>query len=195
MLISCVVMSILSGGLVTLWGYYTPFMIIGTVLTAIGFGLITTFQPDTSSAVWIGYQILAGGGIGFGMQQPLIAVQTVLDIADVPTGTAIVIFMQTLGGALFVSVGQNIFTNKLVENIAEYVGPAFGDPKTVLFLGATSVQTTVPPELLPGVTRAYNDALMQTFYVFAALAAASIFGALWTEWRSVKGKKVEMVPA
>ena len=46
-----------------------------------------------------------------------------------------------------------------------------------------------------GVTRAYNDALMQTFYVFTALASLSIFGALWTEWKSVKGKKIEMVPA
>ena len=62
-------------------------------------------------------------------------------------------------------------------------------------LGATSVQTTVPKEMLEGVTRAYNDALMQTFYVFTALASLSIFGALWTEWKSVKGKKIEMVPA
>ena len=114
-------------------------MIVGSILTAIGFGLITTFEPDTSSAMWIGYQILAGGGVGFGFQQPLIAVQTVLEIDDVPTGSAIVVFMQTLGGALFVSVAQNIFTNKLVENVAKYVGPAFGDPKNVLMLGATSV--------------------------------------------------------
>ncbi|KAM7218871.1 putative efflux pump antibiotic resistance protein [Rhypophila decipiens] len=195
MLISCVVVSVFAGGFVTLWGYYTPFMILGSIMAAVGLGLISTFQPDTDSAVWIGYQILAGAGIGFGFQQPLIAVQTVLDMEDVPTGTAVVVFLQTLGGALFVSVGQNIFTNKLVELIAEYVGPAFGDPKTVLFLGATSVQTTVPKELLPAVTQAYNDALVHTFYVFTALCAVSILGAAWTEWKSVKGKKIEMVAA
>lgn len=194
MLISCVVISVIAGATVTFWGYYTPFMLIGSVCIAVGFGLITTFQPDTPSPVWIGYQILAGAGVGFGFQQPLIAVQTVLEMEDVPTGTAVVVFLQTLGGALFVSVGQNIFTNKLVEYISTYV-PEFGDPKQVLYLGATSVQTTVPPALLPGVTQAYNDALMQTFYVFTALGAASIFGAVWTEWKSVKGKKIEMVPA
>lgn len=179
----------------TFWGYYTPFMLLGSIFAAVGLGLTTTFNPDTPSPVWIGYQILAGAGVGFGFQQPLIAVQTVLDIEDVPTGTAVVVFLQTLGGALFVSVGQNIFTNKLVEKIAEYVGPAFGDPKSVLMLGATSVQTIVPKELLPAVTQAYNDALTQTFVVFAAMASASILGAAWTEWRSVKGKKIEMVPA
>ncbi|KAL1843457.1 hypothetical protein VTJ49DRAFT_1567 [Mycothermus thermophilus] len=54
MLISMVVVSFLAGGLVTLWGYYTPFMIAGSAIAAVGYGLTTTFQPDTGSAAWIG---------------------------------------------------------------------------------------------------------------------------------------------
>lgn len=40
--------------------------------------------------MWIGYQAIIGIGIGLGMQQPLIAVQAVLDISQVPIGTSIV---------------------------------------------------------------------------------------------------------
>lgn len=194
MLISCVLFSIFAGAAVSIWGYYTPFMLASVVFVSIGYGLITTFQPDTSSSAWIGYQIIAGIGIGLGMQQPLMAVQTVLSIEDVPTGTAVIIFMQTLGGALFVSVAQNVFTNKLVENIAKYV-PEIPDPLFILGVGATGVQHVVDPKLLPGVTQAYNDALTQTFIVFTALSVASIIGAAFTEWKSVKGKQVEMAIA
>ena len=193
MLISVVIFSVIAGGVVTVVGYYAPFMIAGTVLASVGFGLLTTFEPDTASAQWIGYQIIVGAGLGLGFQQPFIAVQTVLEMRDVPTGTSVITFMQTLGGALFVSVSQNVFTNKLVQYVGEYV-PGL-DPKVVLATGATAIQQTIASDQLDGVTRAYSDALTTTFIVFVAMGTLSIIGALAVEWRSVKGKKVEMVAA
>lgn len=193
MLISVVLFSLVAGVVVSVVGYYTPFMLVSTVLMSVGYGLISTFQPDTGAGVWIGYQILAGAGVGFGMQQPLMAVQAVLSDKDLPTGTAVVVFTQTLGGSLFVSVSQNVFSNKLVEYVGDYA-PGL-DPATVLSAGATSIQKIIPSEFLDGVTLAYNDALMQTFLVSAALAAVSIVGSGFMEWRSVKGKKVDMAVA
>lgn len=35
---------------------------------AIGCGLISTFTIETSTGVWIGYQIIAGAGRGCGLQ-------------------------------------------------------------------------------------------------------------------------------
>ena len=157
---------------------------------SIGVGLMYTFTPASDHSRWIGYQALAGVGIGLGMQQPLIAVQTVLDISLVPIGTSVIIFVQTLGGALFVSVGQNIFTNKLSQGLKLYA-PGI-DPKIVLSTGATSIQQTIDKADLPGVTLAYNDALTQTFLVAAIMASLSIVGSLTIEWKSVKGKKIEM---
>ncbi|KAK3319952.1 major facilitator superfamily domain-containing protein [Cercophora scortea] len=188
LLISTVLMSIAAGITVTKFGYYAPFMITCSCLTAIGFGLLTTFKPDTGSPTWIGYQILAGAGIGFGQQQSLMAVQTVLDLVDVPTGTSIVVLFQTLGGSLAVSIAQNIFSNRLIINIADYV-PDFEDPSSVLKMGATEVQTLVPAKFLPGITLAYNDALTRVFVVFVCFSALSIVGALSIEWKSVKDKK------
>jgi hypothetical protein len=191
MLIAVVLFSVGAGAAVTIWGYYAPFMIVSSVLAAVGYGLTVTFTPDSGSAAWIGYQVIIGAGLGMGFQQPLMAVQTVLDIEDVPTGTSLIIFLQTLGGALFVAVSQNIFTNKLVEFVGEYV-PEIPDPTFILAVGATSVENVVEPAFLAGVKLAFNDSLTQTFIVFTALSAISILGALAVEWKSVKGKPMEI---
>lgn len=113
-----------------------------------------------------------------------------LDISDVPTGTAIVIFAQTLGGALFVSIGQNVFANKLVKGLDEFA-PSI-DPLIILKTGATAIQSTVDKADLAGVTLAYNNGLTLSFLVAAVMAATTIIGSGAIEWKSVKGKKIEM---
>lgn len=192
-ILGLVIVSMLAGGLVTYSGYYTPFMLLSSVLTAVGAGLLATFETDTGSSKWIGYQFIFGAGVGFGMQQTLIAVQTVLPADDVPIGTATMMFSQTLGGALFISVGQNVFTNQLIKNL-HTVAPDL-DTSFVLTVGATELKKEIEERFLAGVLTAYNLALTQTFYVSVATAAISIIGAAFVEWKSMKGKKIEMAMA
>jgi len=184
MLVTTILTSIFSGGLVTKLGYYTPFMITATVIMSIGAGMISTWEVHTSSAAWIGYQILFSLGYGLGSRQPLVAVQTALDMKDVPTGTAVVILVQTLGGAIFVSVAQSVFSNELVKHLHEIL-PSL-DPAIVLNAGATNLRQTLSKDLLPGVILAYNKALTKTFVVAASMAALSIFGSVLMPWMSVK---------
>ncbi|KAL8822739.1 MAG: hypothetical protein Q9191_006530 [Dirinaria sp. TL-2023a] len=196
MILSLVIFSIVSGGAVTALGYYTPWMLASSVFMAIGAGLIATFRVDSPPSHWIGYQIVYGLGVGIGMQQSLIAAQTVLTIEDIPTGTSILIFAQTFGGALFISVAQNIFTNRLATNLVREVPTV--NPAIVISTGATELSKVISatnPALLPAILSAYNDALDQTFYVSVATAALAIFGAAGIEWKSVKGKKIETVAA
>lgn len=103
--------------------------------------------------------------------------------------------MQTLGGALFVSIGQNVFSNELVKGLAEYA-PSI-KPSVVLSIGATSLQkgNEISAEVLPGVILAYNNALTKAFLVAAIMAASTIIGSAAIEWKSVKGKKIEMTGA
>ena len=193
MILGVVVMSIASGAGITLLGYFTPFIIFSSILMAIGAGLLSTFRVDTGSGQWIGYQIIAGCGVGLGIQTPVIAIQTVLRLEDVPVGTSLILFTQTLGGAIFVSVAQNIFTNKLISGIIARVPNI--DPQFILATGATSLRTAVSSTDLPAVLLAYNAALDQVFYIAVAMATLSIVGALGMEWKSVKGKKVDAMAA
>lgn len=188
LVLSVTVFSIVSGAGTQVLGYYTPWIIASSVLTSVGAGLCSTFTINTPSGQWIGYQLIYGAGVGFGLQLTLIAVQTVLPKKDVPTGTAIVIFSQTLGGAIMVSVAQNVNTNQLLSGLARTV-PTL-NPAIVLRTGATELKNIVPPDMLEGVLIAYNDALTRTFYVAVATAALSIVGAALIEFKSVKVKKV-----
>ncbi|KAI5364061.1 putative major facilitator superfamily, MFS transporter superfamily [Septoria linicola] len=191
MVLSVVISSVPTGVAVTYVGYYTPFAILSSILLAIGAGLTTTWTTDTSSSQWIGYQVLLGLGVGFGFQQTMLAAQTCLPKQDVPIGTAIVVFFQTLGGAIIVSVANNIFNSQLLSGIVRVVPEL--DPSTVLETGATSLKDVIPNNLLPAVLRVYNDALVGTFYVGTGLAALSIIGSCSLEWKSVKGAEVHMV--
>lgn len=187
MLLSVVIFSIVAGGLVSTFGYYTPFMLIAPAFIAIGGGLLSTMGVHSSTGHWIGYQIIFGVGAGLGMQQPMMVVQAALKIADVPSATAIVAFTQTLGGALFVSVAQNVFQNELRKNLSQISGV---DPASVMQAGATMLRHVVSADQLPAVLEAYNGAVTTTFYVAVAMGALSIFGALPIQWISVKGKKM-----
>ena len=171
MILALVVTSMTAGGLVTFFGYYAPFVIASSVFMSIGAGLVSTFSVDVGSPKWIGYQIVFGVGLGFGMQQTVVAAQTVLPKADVPIGTAIVIFSQTLGGAIFISAAQNVFTNRLVSNLQKVLPDL--NPVVVLGAGATSLKDVIPAAFLANVLIAYNNALRHTFYVSVALASLS----------------------
>ena len=178
----------------SLLGQYAPLMILSAVLAAIGAGLLSTLKVDSGHAEWIAYQFVMGFGIGLGSQQTVVAIQASLKTSDVPIGTAIVIFAQTLGGALLIAIGQNVFQNALVANIAD-AHIADLDPESVVSVGATQIQTLIPQEYLSTVLHAYNDAVTSTFYVSVAAGALSFFGALAIPWKSVKGKNIEMAAA
>ena len=109
MLLGVVSMAMISGVLITLIGYYVPFMIMSTAVAAIGIGLISTLELNSGSNIWIGFEALFGLGIGAGLMQAVLIPQTVLNINDTPTGTAAIIFFQTLGGAIMVSTLQSKF--------------------------------------------------------------------------------------
>lgn len=194
LILSLVAISMLSGGLVSYIGYYTPFMIISSVLTAIGAGLMTTFDVNTPQPQWIGYQFIFGAGVGFGMQQTMIAVQACLKGNDIAVGTAIVMFSQTLGGALFIAVAENVFENRLVSNVVAANLPGLS-AATVLNTGATEIQKVIPAQFLPTVLNAYNDALTNAYYVSVAMSCLTLLGALSIQWISIKGKRIEMTAA
>lgn len=215
MVLPMVLASILTGVLTARIGYYTPFMIFGTVLLSIGSGLLTTLQVNTSEGKWFGYQILVsrlcslrftvppsiqehgkltnaffpqqyGFGMGCTFQGPNLAAQTVLPTVDVPIGTSIMFFSQLLGGAIFISVASNVLDNELIKRLAGIPGV---NPRQILSEGATSLLEGVPEGSIGAVLAAYNESLRTVFKIGLVMACVVILGAASMEWRSVKSKK------
>ncbi|CRL17321.1 Sucrose/H+ symporter, plant [Penicillium camemberti] len=188
MILSNVIGIVVSGGLTTRLGYNAPFFIASSIIMSVGAGLIATFTVDVSQAKWVGFLFLYGLGVGFGFQQGPIAAQAVLPLPKVSIGTSIVMFLQMLGGSLFVSVEQNIFTKELISNLAALDIPDFS-PSDVVNGGATSIRSVVSESVLPEVLVAYNDALLKVFQIALIMGCLSIIGALGIEWKSMKPKK------
>jgi EmrB/QacA subfamily drug resistance transporter len=187
LVLSVVVGSISSGILVQRIGYYTPFMILGSVSMAVGAGLLTTWNIHTTRAAWIGFQVVLGFGVGCTMQHPNFAVQIVLQKRDIPVGTAVLSLFQTLGGAVFASVGQNLYIDKFSSGLYQIRG---FDPTKVLHAGATELTKHIPAHLQPLVLAAYNNALTKgTFFAALIVACLAFPAALGMEWRSVKEQK------
>jgi len=182
------VFSILAGIFVTKNGYFAAPAIVGCAIGTIGAGLISIIGPNTSSSMWIGFEILASVGIGMAIQQGFTAIQVVLPLEEVAIGTAAVVAFQSLGGAIFVSVGNTILQSSLrtAANRNEVPGVNID---VVIKAGAGTFRNFVPAERLPALLEVYNGALRKVFTAAIVMIGLGFVACLFLEWRSVKGDK------
>lgn len=177
--------SIVSGVLITVFGYYTPIMVFSSVVATVGAGLIYTFQIDTPAHTWIGYQSLAGIGIGLGFQIPVIVAQSSVAASDISSATAVLLFFQSMGGTFYVSAGQSAFANRLVAFVPKYAPGV--DPRLVLATGAAQLRDVFDADVLPGVLQAYMKGIKITFALCIAMAGITLPIALLSPWRKLHG--------
>ncbi|KAI9827465.1 MAG: hypothetical protein M1832_004815 [Thelocarpon impressellum] len=187
-LVSITLASVVVGGTITAIGIYAPFMWVGAAVFTVGSGMLYTLQVSSGAGKWIGYQILAGLGAGAGIQVPFVAVQVVLSSADMPSGNAIAIFFNSLGGAISISIAQNIFSNTLIQEIPRRAGGV--DARAIIAAGATHVRDVARADQLQGVLESYNLAIQKSFILPIAVGGAALICSFFVEWRSVKGKKL-----
>lgn len=183
-IIAATIGSLIHGAGTSAFGYYTPFMILASVIMPIAAGLITTFEIDTSFARLISYTGLSGLAYGIGFIGPQTAVQTVLPAEDVPLGLSIMLFAQSFGPAVVVPIAQVLFTNQLSTNLETLI-PSLSKGN-ITNSGLTEMVANVTPSETGAVLIAINKSLGQTWYFVVGLASTAIVGSLMTEWKSVK---------
>lgn len=171
------IFSIVCGGTISATGHYVPIMVIGSLFTVVGSGMLYTFDINTSSSHWIGYQIICGIGIGLAFQIPIIVSQSTSAPGDLSSVTAIVLFFQTVTGSIFVSIAQALFTNKLLSAAVSYAPDV--SPEFVLATGASNLRTAFTPEQLPGVVLAYMDGLRDSFTLAIPLSGIAVLVAVF----------------
>ncbi|KAK8122054.1 hypothetical protein PG984_010724 [Apiospora sp. TS-2023a] len=186
--------SLFSGIFVSKVGYFTPPAILGSAIGTIGCGMFTLIRPNMGTGMWIGLQILASAGFGMSIQQGFTAVQTVLSKEDVAVGTASVVAAQSLGGAVFISVGNNVFQARLRAIIAGDHLEGI-DIDAVVAAGATAFRNLVPKAELEQLILDYNGALQTVFLVAVPLAGLAFLSTCCLEWNSVKAKPTSTTEA
>ncbi|KIR53334.1 major facilitator superfamily transporter [Cryptococcus gattii Ru294] len=188
MLATCVGI-LISGGVATKFGRYYPFLLIGPPFAAVGFGLLYTIGVHTSNAKIIGYQILAGFGIGLSFQNALVAVQAEFHDRPslLPQATGVVSFFQLTGAALGVGIintVQSVYLNTEIKLLAPEVD--FN-----LVRNSVSAIYTLPPDQQPAVIEAYVISITNSLIpIIVAVGLAMVFGAFIRNHNLLKKRAV-----
>lgn len=164
------IFAMVAGFVITTTGDFQLVTLFGTVLATVGSGLIFTLAVGSGSGEWIGYQVLVGIGLGLCMQTAVIVAQAIVDPADLSTASALALFFQLLGGAVWLSVGQSIFTNKLILNLHK---EASIDVGAVVAAGATELRKVLSGQDLTYAVNSYMAGLKDAYAVGIALAGTT----------------------
>ncbi|MDX6569857.1 MAG: hypothetical protein QOH15_2435, partial [Gaiellales bacterium] len=166
--------SITSGQLISRYGRYRPFPIAGTLLVAIGMGLLAQLGVHTSALASGLFMLVLGLGLGMVMQVLVLAAQNAVPYEYLGVATSGSTLFRSIGGSIGVSIFGAIFANRLASNLAAN-----------LPVGATIPQGTNPAAVkhLPSAVRAvYRSAVTQAlhpiFYAGAAIALVA-FALTW----------------
>jgi hypothetical protein len=108
-------------------------------------------------------------------------------VEQIPLGMSLVIFTQTFGGSLALTIAQLIFDSRLKAAIPRFAPTA--DVEAILQAGATAFYSVVTPDELPGVLSAYAYAVDKTFYVALGASAGTFLFAWGMGWRKIQNKK------
>ncbi|KAL2866060.1 MDR family MFS transporter [Aspergillus lucknowensis] len=187
MVIAQVVFAMTSGAMVEQRGYYLPWVLSGTVISSIAYGLLSMLSPSTLVGRWIGFQILYGTGCGAAATGPYIAIQNLVPAPRIPVAMAIMIFCQNLGGAVFLIAAQTIFSNILRDEITKHAPGV--DANLIIAAGARSIRNFVSSEQLARVLEAYSTAIDGVMYLGVGISVAAFVFAGGLGWKDIRVNK------
>jgi EmrB/QacA subfamily drug resistance transporter len=185
--------SMLSGVLISRWGRYKVFPIVGTALMTVGMYLLSHLGVATSTLVASAYMFVLGVGIGAVMQVLVIAVQNVVPYADLGVATSGATFFRSIGGSFGTAAFGAIFASQLTGNLARYLA---GTPVPAGFNASAGASPAVLAKLPPAVHAGYIHAFaasLHTVFLIAVPIAAVAFALTWL-LKEVPLRKAASVP-
>ncbi|KAM0747337.1 MFS general substrate transporter [Meredithblackwellia eburnea MCA 4105] len=148
--------------IITKVGYYKPFLILGPLILSVGSGILYTIKEHTPISKLVGYQLILAMGMGFAMDNTVVAVQAELqDDMVVPQASAVVTFTQLLGGTCGLALANAIYGTWLSRYLRQYAPDAPFD----LVRNSVAAIRQLPKDLQPGVITAYVRAINNVFVV------------------------------
>jgi EmrB/QacA subfamily drug resistance transporter len=164
------VTSIVAGRLISRWGRYRVFPIVGTAVMSVGMILLSRLDVHSSLTTAALDMLVVGLGLGMVMQVLVLAVQNAVDHRHMGVATSGSLMFRQIGGSIGLAVFGAIFANQLHRHLA-----AAG------IRGPVSATPAVVQRLPPGVHEAYVGAIAASLQpVFAVAAGISVFAFVLT---------------
>jgi len=184
---------IVSGRLITRWGRYKMFPIIGTLIAAFGVWLFSGLSLTTSQLTLSVWMVIVGIGVGSFLQVMTLAVQNSVSRSELGVATGSATFFRSIGSSLGGAVFGAILINRLTAHLKQLL-PAFSHQSTVL---ANSVVTGVtptfinklPPKISGDIFLAFVKSFHDLFLYAIAVLAAAFLVALFLKDAPLKDSK------
>jgi EmrB/QacA subfamily drug resistance transporter len=165
--------SLTSGRLISKFGRYRIFPIIGTTLLILSFWLFSHIAIDTSRVLIGLWMVVLGAGVGMVMPVMTLAVQNGVDRKDLGTATSSVTFFRSIGASLGTAIFGAILINRLSIRLQDSL-PGNAGAQVAHSLGSSaSGLKQLPPEQVHTILTAFGQAFSDVFLVgipFAIMA-------------------------
>jgi EmrB/QacA subfamily drug resistance transporter len=180
MVLGLLLTSVGSGQLISRFGKYKVYPIVGTAAMTVALFLLSMLTGTTSSPVMDLYFFVLGFGLGLVLQVLVIAVQNSADYADLGTATSSVTFFRSIGGAFGVAIFGSVFSNRLVTELAAALHGAVLPPgfSPAAAQANPAVLKKLPAALRADILHAYTLSL-HTVFLGAVPVAAAAFVLTW----------------
>ena len=171
--------SIASGRAVSNTGRYKRFLLTGAVIMPVGIALMGTITYRTNLGLISLYMALIGIGMGMLMQNMVLAAQNSLTPAELSTGSAVIAFFRSLGGAIGVSALGAILGSRVATEIAAGFTEAGIKPPASLAGGTLPDVSTLPEPVARIIESAYGTGVAEVFLIAAPLALIALVAVLF----------------
>ncbi|WP_435208942.1 MDR family MFS transporter [Micromonospora sp. bgisy143] len=169
--------SIIAGRLITRTGRIKPYIVAGSIILVVGFGLLGTIDHETSLVLVGVGMFIVGTGVGMTMQNLVLAVQNTVALKDIGAASSSVAFFRSLGGAVGVSVLGAVLAHRVTDQITRDLTAA-GIPASGSG-GDSNLNITALPDGVQHIVRAaYGDATGHIFLISAAIGVVGVIAAL-----------------
>lgn len=171
--------SITSGRLISKYGKYRMFPIIGSLLVTIAFFLFSHIALDTSRVALGIWMFILGAGIGQVMPVLTLAVQNAVDRKDMGTATSSVVFFRSIGSTLGAAIFGAILTNRLAHHVSDSIPGAAGQQISEGLQHSANSLTSLPADVQHTVLTAFATSFHDVFLIAIPLALIAFAVALF----------------
>jgi EmrB/QacA subfamily drug resistance transporter len=186
--------SMVSGRLVSKFGHYRPFPIIGTALLTVGVWLFSHLGLTTSHVTLSLWMLVIGLGLGQLMQIPTLAVQNSVPRKQMGTATASVTFFRSIGAALGGAIFGTLLTSRFTHHLNALLPQASGLAKSGLQTG-TSQLSNAPDFVRHDVLTAFVMSFHDMFILAIPFTVAAFLVALILREAPLRSSTRETVEA
>lgn len=179
--------SITSGRLISKFGRYRPFPIIGTAVVTVSFWLFSHIAVDTSRVTLGIWMALLGMGIGLVMPVLTLAVQNSVDRKDMGAATSTVTFFRSIGSALGAAIFGAILASRLTHHLLDTLPAEQGQAVATGLKGTASGLHKLPPETVHTALVAFSSSFHDVFLFGIPFAFAAFLTTLALRDATLKG--------